>query len=92
MSDALLPCFKCGKVLENVFDDAENQPSGGTEFSTHGHYGSTFWDCGDELLLNICDPCLNEHADRLATRRKVRRPVDYEIEPYLKTWTGEGAQ
>lgn len=82
MSDAMVPCFKCGMTLLNVFPDADNQPSSGTEFSTYGHYGSTFWDSFDglELVLNICDACLRTHADRLATRKKKeKRTVDYEM-------------
>lgn len=57
---ALLPCFKCGVELENVFPDiTTNQPSEGTEFRTYGMYGSTFWDSfdGEELVLNVCDSC-----------------------------------
>lgn len=85
MSDAMVPCFKCGKTLENVFADADNQPSKGTEFITYGHYGSTFWDSfdGEALVLNVCDDCLAKNADRLITRRKVRRQApDYETTKY----------
>lgn len=58
-----LPCITCGKDLESVFlpeDDAENQPYGGTCFTTHGHYGSTIFDPmdGHYLELNVCDACL----------------------------------
>ncbi len=71
-----LPCFKCGKSLPHVFEGVTrppgleaggNQPYGGTEFRTQGHYGSTFWDSldGEELVLNICDDCLRAHIDRL---------------------------
>lgn len=72
MSDtALLPCFVCGAVLENVCPDAQNQPYSGTTFWTPGHYGSTFWDPLDdrELALNVCDPCLRSRTDRLAIYR-----------------------
>lgn len=84
MSEAMVPCFKCGKTLENAFPGGGNQPSEGTEFSTVGHYGSTFWDNFDgvSLVLNICDDCLRAHTERLATRKKIRRPVDYETAPY----------
>ena len=60
MSALVLPCFKCGAALANVLDGSDNQPSEGTEFRTEGHYGSTFWDSfdGEELVLNVCDPCL----------------------------------
>ena len=67
--EAFLPCFKCGKTLLNTYvEEADNHPSEGTEFRTYGHYGSTVWDSfdGEELVLNVCDPCLREHADRLA--------------------------
>lgn len=77
--EAFLPCFKCGKVLENVFQDADNQPWKGTEFRTEGHYGSTFWDSfdGEELVLNICDRCLREYRERLG-QQKVYLPVRCE--------------
>jgi hypothetical protein len=75
--DAMLPCFKCGKTLENAFGDAENQPYGGTEFRTYGHYGSTFWDSfdGEELVLNVCDDCLRAHTERLAQHKRFRPVV-----------------
>lgn len=68
MSTPALPCFACGSLLENVSSHSENQPYAGTEFRTQGHYGSTFWDSfdGEDLVLNICDPCLCAHRDRLA--------------------------
>ena len=70
--EAFLPCFVCGKVLMNVFSDSDNQPAEGTEFRTYGAYGSTVWDSfdGEELVLNVCDPCLREHADRLAQHKR----------------------
>lgn len=71
MSDnALLPCFVCGGVLENVCPDVQNQPYAGTTFWTPGHYGSTFFDSFDdqELVLNICDSCLRVRTDRLAVQ------------------------
>jgi hypothetical protein len=72
----MLPCFTCGRTLRNAFPDQENQPEEGTEFRTHGHYGSTFWDNldGEELVLNICDECLREHTERLA-QHKQYQPV-----------------
>jgi hypothetical protein len=75
----MLPCFKCGKVLLNIFREADNQPDGGTEFRTYGHYGSTFWDSfdGEELVLNVCDECLQDHADRLAQHKR-SQPVRCE--------------
>lgn len=76
-TDALLPCFKCGKSLPSVCADEDNQPYGGTEFRTYGHYGSTFWDSfdGEELVLNVCDDCLREHTQRLAQHKRYRPVV-----------------
>lgn len=70
--DAMLPCLVCGQVLINVCDQEGNQPYGGTEFRTYGHYGSTFWDSfdGEELVLNICDDCLRERRDRLGQQKR----------------------
>ncbi|AEL21689.1 hypothetical protein LILAC_91 [Mycobacterium phage Lilac] len=82
---AMLPCFACGKVLENSFENVENQPSEGTEFRTYGHYGSTFWDSfdGTELVLNICDACLRERAGRLATQAAPEKVVRFApMAPY----------
>jgi hypothetical protein len=63
-----LPCVKCGKPLRNVEDACYNQPSGGTEFSSLGHYGSTIHDelFSDQpmlLLVNICDTCILRAID-----------------------------
>lgn len=70
--NAYLPCFKCGKIIRNVFVEADNQPDEGTEFRTEGHYGSTFWDSfdGEELVLNICDNCLRAHTERLGQQKR----------------------
>lgn len=69
--DAYLPCFVCSKTLPNAFIESDNQPYGGTEFRTYGHYGSTFWDSfdGEELVLNVCDECLARHKDRLGQQK-----------------------
>ncbi|SLG71534.1 hypothetical protein [Mycobacteroides abscessus] len=88
VANALLPCFKCGKVLPTILNEV-NQPSEGTEFRTYGHYGSTFWDSfdGTELILNICDVCLREHVNRLAIQGKPRKQVECApIRPYGE-WT-----
>jgi hypothetical protein len=93
--DAMLPCIVCGTGLLNVFEDgSENQPSGGTEFRTYGHYGSTFWDsfAGEELVLNVCDECLQKHAERLARhKRYVNLVVDDPRGP-IKAATTVGRQ
>lgn len=71
MSDCMVPCFKCGKALDRVFE-YELQPSDGTSFATYGHYGSTFWDSfnGEEIVVIICDDCLNAHSNRIARHKR----------------------
>jgi hypothetical protein len=71
--EALLPCFKCGRTLRNVLPtETDNQPYEGTMFATEGHYGSTFWDSfdGEEIVINICDPCLRAHTQRIAQHKR----------------------
>lgn len=83
--NALLPCFSCGRTLSSAIPGEDNQPSEGTEFRTYGHYGSTFWDSfdGAALVLNVCDPCLREHGNRLATQAKPRQVTTYApLVPY----------
>lgn len=63
MDTFTLPCIKCGKSLQPVFEDnTNNQPSGGTSFRSYGQYGSTAFDPMDQsyLEINLCDSCLNE--------------------------------
>lgn len=69
---AMLPCLVCGDEIDAVF--SETQPSEGTQFSTYGHYGSTFWDSfnGEELVLNVCDDCLEKHKNRLARHKRLK--------------------
>lgn len=97
-TNAYLPCFVCNKVLPNAFIESDNQPYGGTEFRTYGHYGSTFWDSfdGEELVLNICDECLTERKDRLGQQKsylpvKVKGlgPVGrYDVDRPMVPYTG----
>lgn len=60
----IAPCIVCGAALEDGgWQGSEpyfNQPSGGTGFTTHGHYGSTVFDPmnGNTLSISVCDPCL----------------------------------
>ena len=63
MDNTLVPCFVCGKELENI---GRNQPLEGTEFSTYGHYGSGVFDPmdGSELAINICNTCLLDGVNR----------------------------
>lgn len=86
--EAFLPCFTCGKTLENAFPDSDNQPSEGTEFRTYGHYGSTFWDSfdGEELVLNICDDCLRKHPERLAQHKRFRPVTSFRVGMVGKHW------
>lgn len=63
-----LPCCVCRKHLENAIDfdtDDVNQPRQGLEFTTEGHYGSTYFDPMDGSLIavNICDDCLRRLAN-----------------------------
>lgn len=66
MSNALLPCLICGKKLENVYDECQNQPSRALCFLTQGHYGATIVDVFDRFYLeiNICEPCVREAAKK----------------------------
>ena len=76
--DAMLACIVCGEVLRNVWEDGNiNQPSEGTEFATYGHYGSTFWDsfAGEEIVINVCDECLEKNVDRVGRRKRYRKLV-----------------
>jgi hypothetical protein len=71
-TEAMLPCLVCNKRLPAVIEGSDNQPYGGTEFTTYGHYGSTFWDnfYGEQLVLTICDDCLRERSDRLGQQKR----------------------
>jgi hypothetical protein len=63
-------CLKCDKELKNLMEgepqgDASrgrtgNQPMGGSEFITYGHYGSRITDTMGNTyhIINICDDCL----------------------------------
>jgi hypothetical protein len=95
--DAMLPCIGCGLVLQNAFDldgASNNQPSGGTEFRTFGHYGSTFWDsfAGEELVVNICDGCLRTWAERLARHKRFVKLVVDDPRGTIKVQTVVGRQ
>src|SRR5580704_3664413 len=67
-----LPCFKCGRVLEDASGGADkpwqNQPYAGTTFYSEGQYGSTVWDPMSQYVrytieLNLCDVCLREASE-----------------------------
>ena len=61
-----IPCFVCGAELVSL-SDSSNHPSGGLEFTTYGHYGTTVFDPMDasELIINICDTCMTVGIDKL---------------------------
>lgn len=69
MSKLSLPCIVCSKPLTNTDPETSiNQPSGGTEFTSRGHYGSTILDtmCDPdqiEFAVNICDTCILRALD-----------------------------
>ena len=76
--DAFLPCFVCGKKLENALD-ADNQPYGANVFRTDGHYGATFWDSFDyeDIVINVCTPCLETRKERIG-QQKMYQPIRCE--------------
>lgn len=67
MDKTPIPCFVCGEELDNIAEP--NQPMGGTEFKTYGHYGSGVFDPmdGSRIIVNICNTCLLEgvHKQRV---------------------------
>lgn len=64
MGEQALPCIKCGKQLPNFSPDTDNQPCGGTEFWTYGHYGSAVTDLsGTKHFVCVCDDCLRTALD-----------------------------
>ena len=97
MSRDSLPCVKCGKPLRNVDEGIDNQPAGGTEFVTLGHYGSTIHDelpvTGKprmELVVNICDTCILRaiEAGVIQSRAEDNSIVmaRHHLEPESKAW------
>jgi hypothetical protein len=62
-----IPCFVCGKALEEVADEGDNHPSGALVLNSFGHYGTKVFDPmdGSWLELNVCDPCLLERIQRV---------------------------
>lgn len=53
-------CIVCRAELPNA-PNVPNQPIGGVEFTTPGHYGCCVFDPmdGTKLAVNICDCCLD---------------------------------
>jgi hypothetical protein len=82
----MLNCFKCNKELEPAVKDnpfKENQPYGGTVFTSHGHYGSTVFDPpgldGSRFLeITICDECLVENKKQVLHCLYTPVPGNYE--------------
>lgn len=74
--EAFLPCFVCGKKLQNAFIEADNQPYEANVFRTDGHYGATFWDSFDheDIVVNICTPCLEAGKERIG-QQKMYQPI-----------------
>lgn len=66
MSNAL-DCFVCGRGLQNVMDDVQNQPNDAVCFVAYGQYGSGVFDPMDRswLEINICDQCLVDGRSRV---------------------------
>lgn len=81
-----LPCIVCDKPLENVMSDVDgNQPYGGTAFTSHGHYGSTVFDCdGGYLEINICAECSIKKRGSIfhVTEKKPIVRQEYEYKPW----------
>ena len=100
MSVEALPCVRCDSPLENVFDDAENQPHAGLAFTSAGHYGGTLFDPmdGSYIEISLCDKCLAKMRDagRVLYGRK-SKPVIYQgdvvgwtpVHRELVTWNGQ---
>lgn len=86
--DKPLPCIVCGFQPKSIDpnDDYRHVPSGALMFDAgSGHYGSTVWDTmtsGVALHVNVCDPCLREHRDRVAVVTCTAREVEYVWKPW----------
>jgi len=82
-----LPCIRCNKALQPVDPSAENQPSGGTEFSSFGHYGSPYDPMdGTAVVINLCDACLATRAAESAVLE--RRQQHIEVKHSYNYYTG----
>jgi hypothetical protein len=75
-------CFKCEKVLDNVFKDTPyRQPDRGLTFSAPGNYGSRVYDPvhqAPRLVVWICDDCVVKHKD-LVQVMYVKNPEPEEV-------------
>ncbi len=86
-----LPCFKCGRQLEDASGGSQrewqNQPYAGTTFHSEGQYGSTVWDPMNQYVrytieLNICDVCLREASEAQEAASDARRATILLTEGY----------
>jgi len=72
-----LPCIRCDRPLEPALEDAENQPYGGTEFVSYGHYGSSYDPMdGTAIVINICDSCLYARSKENAVLERRQQQVE----------------
>ncbi len=58
-----LTCIVCDYQPDTAYNGCENnQPYKATAFTTHGHYGSTFFDSmgSSSIEINVCDDCLRK--------------------------------
>lgn len=83
LDKCIIGCFICDKELEN-FAESDNHPLNGTEFITHGHYGSSVFDPmdGTSLAINICDKCLKAGIKKgraITYREQHTRTIRIEI-------------
>lgn len=90
LNDLMAPCIVCGTVPrtsgayggQTIGLDGRvgytNVPYAATMFSTHGHYGSTFWDSfeGELVHVVICDKCLEKNIRRLRFSKVVKTYPD----------------
>lgn len=87
-------CLRCGAKVRPAFPDYpvhSVQPSGATQFTSNGHYGSTVFDPTVSsrrfLVIDVCDPCLRlaigEGRALMGTRTQT---VEYTHE----VWDGGG--
>jgi hypothetical protein len=67
-------CFKCNKVLQELFDDS-GSVNGGTLWTSIGNFGSRLFDAMSEadghLELVICDECLDAGKTDVVHARKM---------------------
>jgi len=72
-----LPCIRCDKPLQPAIAGAENQPIGGTEFFSYGHYGSAYDPMdGTAVVINLCNECLMQRASESAVLERRQQHVE----------------